>query len=303
MSAAPGARVVNAMTVDVEDYFQVSAFDNVLPRSRWDSMESRVVANTERLLRLFAGAGVRGTFFVLGWVAERFPALVKQIAAEGHEIASHGFGHRLVYDLTPEQFRDDVRRSKAMLEQTAGVPVVGYRAPSFSVTMRSLWALDVLIEEGYRYDASIFPIHHDRYGIPDSPRHPYRIVRAEGEIVEAPGSTVRWGRFNVPVAGGGYFRILPYAWTRWGISRLNRTERRPAIFYIHPWELDPDQPRLAAGALSRFRHYRNLERAEARLRRLLSDFAFGPIGTLLHDVRPASSFAPAAAPAWTNVPQ
>ena len=208
-----------------------------------------------------------------------------------------------VYDLTPDEFRDDVRRSKELLESAAGMPVVGYRAPSFSITTRSLWALDVLIAEGYRYDASIFPIHHDRYGIPDSPRHPYRIVRPEGEIVEAPGSTVRYGGFNVPVAGGGYFRILPYAWTRWGISRLNRTERRPAIFYIHPWELDPDQPRLAASALSRFRHYRNLGSAEARLRRLLSDFAFGPISALLCDARPADWLATAATPAWTDAPR
>jgi polysaccharide deacetylase family protein (PEP-CTERM system associated) len=273
--------VVNAMTVDVEDYFQVSAFDAVVPRSAWGSMESRVVRNTERLLTLLAEAGARGTFFVLGWVAERQPALVRAIAAAGHEIASHGYGHRLVYDLEPAAFREDVRRSKDLLESAAGTAVHGYRAPSYSVTTRSLWALDVLIEEGFRYDASIFPIHHDRYGIPDSPRHPYRVTRTAGEILEAPGSTVRLGRLNLPVAGGGYFRILPYWWTRWGIARLNAQEQRPAIFYIHPWEIDPGQPRIAAGRVSRFRHYCNLARAEERLRRLLADFRFAPMRDVL----------------------
>lgn len=273
--------VVNAMTVDVEDYFHVSAFDGVLPRSRWDSIESRVVANTERILDIFQDMDVRATFFVLGWVAERYPGLVRRIAAAGHELASHGYAHRLVYDLTPSMFRDDIRRSKAVMEQSAGAAVRGYRAPSYSVTPRSLWALDILIEEGFTYDASIFPIHHDRYGIPLSPRHPYRISRELGEILEAPASTVRWGPFNFPVAGGGYFRILPYEWTRWGISRINRDEQRAAIFYIHPWEVDPDQPRLSGSLLSRFRHYRNLDKTEARLRRMLNDFRFGPMTSIL----------------------
>lgn len=273
--------VLNAMTVDVEDYFHVSAFDGVLPRSRWDSIESRVVANTERILDIFGDMDVRATFFVLGWVAERYPGLVRRIAASGHELASHGYAHRLVYDLTPSMFRDDIRRSKNVMEQAAGVAVRGYRAPSYSVTPRSLWALDILIEEGFTYDASIFPIHHDRYGIPLSPRHPYRIPRDGGEILEAPASTVRWGPFNFPVAGGGYFRILPYAWTRWGISRINHQEHRAAIFYIHPWEVDPDQPRLSGSVLSRFRHYRNLDKTEARLRQMLKDFRFGPMTAIL----------------------
>jgi polysaccharide deacetylase family protein (PEP-CTERM system associated) len=281
MSAPAGERTVNAMTVDVEDYFHVSAFDGVLPRAEWDRMESRVVANTERLLAVFAEAPVQATFFVLGWVAERYPALVRQIAAAGHEIASHGYAHRLVYDLTPVMFRDDIRRSKAILEDAAGGPVEGYRAPSYSVTPRSLWALDILIAEGFRYDASIFPIHHDRYGIPVSARHPYTIRRPAGEILEAPGSTVQWGPFNFPVAGGGYFRILPYAWTRWGIERLNRLEQRAAIFYIHPWEIDPDQPRLTGSLLSRFRHYRNLDQTESRLRRLVADFDFSTMKCVL----------------------
>lgn len=285
--------VMNAVTVDVEDYFHVNAFEGILPRTRWDRMESRVVANTERLLDIFEQASVRGTFFVLGWVAERFPELVRSIAAQGHEIASHGYAHRLVYDLTPVMFRDDIRRSKAVLESTCGVAVNGYRAPSYSITPRSLWAVDILIEEGFTYDASVFPIHHDRYGIPLSPRHPYRLQRESGAIIEAPASTVQWGPLNFPVAGGGYFRILPYAWTKWGIRRINRRERRPAIFYIHPWEIDPAQPRLSGGVLSRFRHYRNLDQTEHRLCRLLADFRFGTMRSLLAQL--ASTPSPVAA--------
>jgi polysaccharide deacetylase family protein (PEP-CTERM system associated) len=287
--------VTNAMTIDVEDYFHVSIFDGVVPRSRWDTLESRVVANTERILEIFSDNEVTATFFVLGWVAERFPHLVSHIAAMGHEIASHGYGHRLVYDQTRRAFREDVRRSKSLLEDISGGPVIGYRAPSYSITPRSLWALDVLIEEGYRYDTSIFPIRHDRYGIPISPRHPYELRRAAGDIVEAPASTTTVGPMNLPVAGGGYFRILPYGWTHWGIRRINQHEGRPAVFYLHPWEIDPGQPRLAAGALSRFRHYRNLRHTESRLVRLLSDFAFGPMTQLLQT---ASHRAPAGEPAF-----
>jgi polysaccharide deacetylase family protein (PEP-CTERM system associated) len=281
--------IVNAMTVDVEDYFHVSAFDGVLPRSEWDRMESRVVRNTDRLLELFAETSVRATFFVLGWVAERHPSLVRGILAGGHEVASHGYAHRLVYDLTPDMFRDDIRRSKRILEDAGGCVVEGYRAPSYSVTPRSLWALDILIDEGFHYDASIFPIHHDRYGIPVSPRHAYTLHRAAGEILEAPASTARWGPFNFPVAGGGYFRILPYEWTRWGISRINRLEQRAAIFYIHPWEIDPGQPRLSGSLMSRFRHYRNLDQTESRLRRLVADFAFGPMTQVLGRATAAST--------------
>ena len=284
-SESPSHRVVNVMSVDVEDYFHVSTFARTVDRASWDGMESRVVANTTRLLDLFQDFQVKATFFVLGWVAERHPALVRDIAARGHEIASHGYGHQLIYEQTAEVFREDVRRAKQMLEDAAGVEVQGYRAPSFSVTCQSLWALDVLIEEGYRYDASIFPIRHDRYGIPASPRHPYVICDGAGEITEVPGSTVRVGTMNVPVAGGGYFRIFPYAWTRWGISRLNRREGRAAVFYIHPWEIDPGQPALPASRLGRFRHYRNLDRTHARLRALLSQFAFGPITSLLANRR------------------
>lgn len=277
--------VVNAMTIDVEDYFHVSVFDGILPRSAWDTMESRVCRNTERLLDIFSEFEVRATFFVLGWVAERFPDLVRTIAGRGHEIASHGYAHRLIYDQTPSAFRDDVRRAKALLEETGGRRVLGYRAPSYSITPRSLWALDILLEEGYRYDSSIFPIRHDRYGIPVSQREPYVVERKAGTLFEVPGSTTTIGPLNLPIAGGGYFRILPYWWTRWGIARVNRLERRPAVFYLHPWEIDPEQPHLPAGKLSSFRHYRNLDSTETRLRRLLGDFKFGTVESLVDDVR------------------
>jgi polysaccharide deacetylase family protein (PEP-CTERM system associated) len=285
--------VVNALTIDVEDYFHVSVFDGLVPRADWEKLESRVCANTDRLLDILGDT--KGTFFVLGWVATQFPTIVATIARAGHEIASHGFAHRLVYDQTPRAFREDVRRAKAVLEAAAGVEVVGYRAPSYSITPQSLWALDILIEEGYRYDASIFPIRHDRYGIPLSPRHPYVVERPAGSLLEAPASTTRVGPFNLPVAGGGYFRILPYAWTKWGIGRVNRVERRAAIFYLHPWEVDPGQPHLRAGLLSRFRHYRNLDKTEARLRRLLDDFQFAPLAQVLQR---AAVGEPLQSPAW-----
>jgi peptidoglycan/xylan/chitin deacetylase (PgdA/CDA1 family) len=240
ISAHDTERVHNAMTVDVEDYYQVSTFDHVVPRSSWNAMESRVCGNTRRLLDIFDAYGVRGTFFVLGWLAERYGELVREIAGRGHEVASHGYSHRLVYEQTPAAFRADVRLAKRLLEDASGMAVKGYRAPSFSITTRSLWALDILIEEGYTYDSSIFPIRHDRYGI-----------------------------------------ILPYRWTRWGINRLNRRERRPAVFYLHPWEIDPAQPRLPAAALGQFRHYRNLRKTEGRLRALLGEFSFEPLGSLL----------------------
>ena len=275
------ATIVNAMSVDVEDYFHVSALASVAPRDRWELFERRVEGNTGRLIDLFAQYGVKATFFVLGWVADRHRGLVRRIADAGHEVASHGFGHDLVYDLTPAQFRDDVRRTRALLEDASGTEVFGYRAPSFSITDRSLWALDVLIEEGYRYDASIFPVRHDRYGIPDADPCLHIVKRTSGLIVEVPPATVKLCGLHLPAAGGGYFRLLPYAWTRWGISRLNRVEGRPAVFYLHPWEVDPEQPRLPATGLSRIRHYRNLDQTERRLRRLLTEFRFGPVRDLV----------------------
>jgi polysaccharide deacetylase family protein (PEP-CTERM system associated) len=294
MSGQPVRRsqdVVNAMSVDVEDYFQVSAFERVVSRAGWDALESRVAPNTERVLELFDRANVRATFFVLGWIAERFPALVRRIADAGHEVASHGYHHQLLYMLTPKQFREDVHAAKHSLEQTTGSAVIGYRAPSYSIIKSSLWALDVLIEEGYVYDASIFPIHHDRYGIPDAARHSHVIPLRAGNLVEVPASTVRVGRVNLPIAGGGYFRLLPYAWTRWGIRRVNRLERQPVVFYFHPWEIDPDQPRIAVGRTTRLRHYTGLHRTAGRVAQLLRDFRFDTIASVL-DLDMSSSVTP-----------
>jgi len=289
-------RVVNAMTVDVEDYFHASAFDLVASRSSWAARESRVVKNTQILLQFFDRTHIHATFFILGWVAERCPQLVRDIAAGGHEIASHGFHHQLIYMLTPDQFREDVRRAKATLEDAAGCSVRGYRAPSFSIVQSSLWALDVLTEEGYRYDASIFPIRHDRYGIADAPRHTHRIDTAAGPIVEVPASTVRIGQHNLPIAGGGYFRLLPYAWTHWGMARLNRAGE-PAVFYIHPWEIDADQPRLPVGRVTAMRHYHGLHKTLGRLEALCRDFPFDTVSAML-EARPDTSVP--AATRWAH---
>jgi polysaccharide deacetylase family protein (PEP-CTERM system associated) len=294
-----GASIVNAMSGAVEDYFQVSAFDRVASRAGWDQFDSRVARNTNRLLELFAGAGVRATFFVLGWVAERFPALVREIAAAGHEVASHGYHHQLVFMLTPKQFREDVRDAKRTIEDLIGAPVVGYRAPSYSIVQSSLWALDILVEEGYRYDTSIFPIHHDRYGIPGAARHAHVLECQAGRLIEMPASTVQMGGVNLPIAGGGYFRLLPYAWTQWGIRRVNRTERQPVVFYLHPWEIDPDQPRFRVGAATRSRHYGGLSATASRLARLLHDFRFDSVETVLAGAFATAAVAPSrAAPAY-----
>jgi polysaccharide deacetylase family protein (PEP-CTERM system associated) len=275
------ARLLNVMTIDVEDYFHVSAFANVVSPADWPTYESRVCRNTERLLCLLEEAGVHATFFVLGWVAERFPELVQRIHAAGHELASHSYDHGLVYDKTPEQFQQDLRRARAAIEDAAGTVVRGYRAPSYSITERSLWAIDVLIAEGYSYDSSIYPVHHDRYGIPSWPRRIQLLSRARGQIWELPGSTIERMGVNLPMGGGGYFRLLPYWWTRNGIERLNEQEGQPAVFYLHPWEIDPDQPRLNGTSMSRFRHYRNLGQTEHRLRRLLKEFRFGTVSQAL----------------------
>lgn len=285
--------LLNAISVDVEDYFHASAFDRVVARASWDEYESRVEANTRRLLDLFDEQKVRGTFFVLGWVAKKFPSLVKDIAARGHELASHGFHHQLVYMLTPQQFRDDIRSAKGVIEQAAGVRVRGYRAPSFSIIRSSLWALDVLIEEGHTYDASIFPIRHDRYGIADAPRASHVIQRPAGSIVELPASTVRIGGTNYPIAGGGYFRLFPYAATKWGISRVNTRDGEPVVLYIHPWEVDPDQPRLEASRTTRLRHHVGMNTTMDKLRLVTTDFSFGPISDVL-DAR-AQRAVPSAA--------
>jgi polysaccharide deacetylase family protein (PEP-CTERM system associated) len=277
-SCQPGKPgIPNILTVDVEEYFHPNAMDTVLDPSSWDGLPPRVEHNTHRLLDLLSEHEVQATFFVLGWVAERLPHLVAEIARRGHEVACHGYAHRLVYRLGPAGFRDDVRRGKRVLEDCLGTRVVGFRAASYSIVATTLWALDVLIEEGFTYDSSIFPIRHDIYGIPGFHRFAVRLRRAAGEIVEIPPSTVHLLGRNWPVAGGGYFRILPYWVTRRAVQRLNRHDQAAAIVYLHPWELDVDQPRLSAGVVSRFRQYTNLRHTEARLRRLLREFTFAPI--------------------------
>jgi polysaccharide deacetylase family protein (PEP-CTERM system associated) len=261
--------VSNVFSVDVEDYFHVEAFSDVVDRAKWDDYPCRVEDNTRRLLDLADKLNRRGTFFILGWVAERYPSLVREIVSRGHEPACHSYWHRLIYKLTPAEFREDTLRAKAVIEQAAGVQVFGYRAPSYSITARSLWALDVLAEAGFRYDSSIFPISHDIYGIPDAPRFPFRVETPSGELVEYPITTFRLiGERNLPVGGGGYLRIFPFWYTEMGFRKI-RAEALPLIVYIHPWEIDPEQPRLAGRFKSRLRHYTNLSKTEARLSRLL----------------------------------
>jgi len=284
MGAEPSpmsAAIANAFTVDVEDYFHVSAFADTVRRDRWDEYESRVERNTHRLLDLLDGFGTKGTFFVLGWVAERHPGLVREIHARGHEIACHGFSHELVYAQRPEVFRQETLRSKKFLEDVVGVAVQGYRAASYSVTRESLWALDILADAGFTYDSSIFPISHDRYGVPGAPRFPFRFELDAGPLREFPLTTARYGRMLLPVAGGGYFRLLPYEVTKAGLRRVNSRDGAPAVFYLHPWEVDVDQPRLRGSLVSRLRHYTNIGRCEARLKRLLGDFDWAPMGRVL----------------------
>jgi polysaccharide deacetylase family protein (PEP-CTERM system associated) len=274
--------VFNALTVDVEDYFHVAALAAAIDRSTWDQQEYRAEKSTWSLLRLFERHDVRATFFVLGWVARRSPSLVKSIRGNGHEVASHGLSHKLIYNQSPEEFLGETREAKSILEDMLGEPVLGYRASTYSITARSLWALDIIRELGFVYDSSIFPIRHDLYGIPDAPKMPSRIATPAGKtIIEFPMSTARIAGVNVPVSGGGYFRILPYWLTRAGLRKLNIEERRPFVFYLHPWEVDPEQPRVKVGWKSRFRHYTNLNRTEPRLNQLLSEFSFEPMRDVL----------------------
>ncbi|MBW4052624.1 MAG: DUF3473 domain-containing protein [Proteobacteria bacterium] len=276
--------LVNAFTVDVEDYFHVAALASAVSRESWPTRESRVERNTERLLTLLADKRVRGTFFVLGWVAERCPALLRQVVREGHEIACHGYSHQLIYRQSQDEFREETRRAKDILEQAVGQPVLGYRAASFSITRESLWALDVLIDLGFEYDSSIFPIHHDRYGIPGaSPRIGPVSAPSGRTLVEFPMNAASFLGLRVPVSGGGYFRIFPYSLIRAGLRQINRRAGQPFMFYLHPWELDPEQPRIRVGMLSRFRHYTNLHRCERRLSTLLEDFSFAPAAEILRE--------------------
>jgi polysaccharide deacetylase family protein (PEP-CTERM system associated) len=282
-AADPNPAPLNAFSVDVEDWYQVADFDAVIPFADWDRYESRVVHNTDAVLRLLDDAGSKGTFFVLTWNAERHPELVRRIAAAGHEVATHGYAHRIVYEQTPAEFRADVERAKKTLEDLTGEAVLGYRAPSFSFTQRSLWAPDVLLDLGFRYDSSVFPVRDSLYGMPDAQRFPYVIRERDGRrLVEFPITTTELLGRNLPLGGGGYLRVFPYGYMRWGMRRVNRKEGRPAVVYVHPWEIDPEQPRIkTAGKRGFSSHYVNLRGTEAKLRRLLRDFRFAPMRELL----------------------
>ncbi|PXX90733.1 polysaccharide deacetylase family protein [Marinobacter vulgaris] len=277
------SRIANALTIDVEDYFQVAALAEAVKREDWHSMEYRVEANTHRLLELLARHNTRATFFTLGWVAEKSPKLVRDIQKAGHEVASHGYSHQLIYNQTPEVFREETRRSKQILEDITGEPVTGYRAASYSITNQSRWALDILAEEGFVWDSSIFPVHHDRYGMPGTPRWPHRLTTDKGhELAEFPLSTLKLPGYTLPIAGGGYFRLFPYWFSRWGLGSINR-QGQPFVFYLHPWEVDPEQPRLNVKWFSRFRHYNNLDVCEQRLDQLLGQFRFTAMSDVLRD--------------------
>lgn len=284
--------ITNLLTIDVEDYFQVSAFETVSPVETWEARESRVERNTDLILEILEDAGYTSTFFVLGWIARRCPLLVRRITEAGHEVASHGYGHQRVYNLTRSEFRKDIRKSKSLLEDITGKPVHGYRAPSYSISTETGWAFDELHDAGYRYDSSIFPMKHDLYGMADWPRYAgYAVRSVDGDwkpsempaeispqLWEIPISTLRIAGRNFPIAGGGYFRLFPYWLTQSGLKQINHREGRPFIFYLHPWELDPEQPRMhGAGLKSRFRHYLNLHKTETRFRQLLNDFPFASV--------------------------
>lgn len=265
--------ISNALTIDVEDYFQVSAFAPYIRRDEWNARECRVERNVERILALLDRRSTKATFFTLGWVAERYPALVRRIVAGGHELASHGYGHERASDLSPQAFEQDVTRAKHLLEDLSGLPIKGYRAPSFSIGTGNLWAFDTLAKTGHVYSSSIYPIKHDHYGMPDSPRFAFRLPSG---LMEVPVTTLRLGGRNLPSSGGGYFRLLPYSVSRWMLQRINQVDRESAIFYFHPWELDTEQPRVAGIDLkTRFRHYVNIPRMASRLEHLLDDFRWG----------------------------
>jgi polysaccharide deacetylase family protein (PEP-CTERM system associated) len=281
-------KITNALTIDVEDYFQVSAFAPYIRRDEWDSRECRVERNVDRILAMLAEHRIHATFFTLGWIAERYPQLVHRIVAGGHELASHGYGHERASDLTPAAFTEDITRAKRLLEDLGGVEVRGYRAPSFSIGIQNLWAFDCLARTGHRYSSSIYPIQHDHYGMPDSPRFAYRVGAG---LLEVPVTTVRLMKRNLPSSGGGYFRLLPYPVSRWLMRRVNTVDREPAIFYFHPWEIDPGQPRVAGvDAKSRFRHCVNIARNEGRLHRLMQDFRWGRMDQIF---LPGAAAAPA----------
>lgn len=270
-------KVINALTIDVEDYFQVSAFAPHIPRSDWPARECRVERNVDRILLMLDQHGVKATFFALGWLAERYPGVIRRIVAEGHELASHGYGHERASDQTEAAFFADINLAKLILEDLAGHEVQGYRAPSFSISAKNLWAFDCLERAGYRYSSSIYPIRHDHYGMPEAPRHAHAI----GGLLEIPATTLRFLNRNWPASGGGYFRLMPYGLSRWMLRRVNHSDQLPAVFYFHPWEIDSEQPRIPGiSAKTRFRHYVNIHHMEARLHRLLGDFRWGRMDKL-----------------------
>jgi polysaccharide deacetylase family protein (PEP-CTERM system associated) len=293
---APAHALTNALTIDVEDWFQVSAMAPYIRREDWPARECRVERNVDRLLQMLAAQGVQATFFTLGWVAERYPQLVRRIVAAGHELASHGYGHERASELDRSALRADLTRAKALLEDIGGVAVRGYRAPSFSIGAANLWAFDTLAETGHAYSSSLYPIRHDHYGMPEAPRFAHR--RGEG-LIEIPVTTLRLGARNWPGSGGGWFRLYPYPLSRWMVERVNQVDRQPAVFYMHPWEIDPGQPRVPGiDARTRLRHYLNIGRTEQRLQRLLQDFRWGRMDRIFLD--PAAAAPAAAAPATTH---
>jgi polysaccharide deacetylase family protein (PEP-CTERM system associated) len=274
-TATGAGAIVNALTIDVEDYFQVSALAPYIPRSEWDSRTSRIERNVDQILAMLDDHDANATFFTLGWIAERYPEIVRRIVASGHELASHGYAHQRATNQSPEGFYSDIRLARILLEDIGGVAVKGYRAPSFSIGEANPWALECIERAGYRYSSSIYPVRHDHYGMPLAPRFPFQ---AHGNLLEIPIATVRVGKRNLPAGGGGYFRLMPYAMSRWMIRRINRVDGRAAIFYFHPWEIDPDQPRIPGiDARTRFRHYLNLDLTEKRLRRMLFDFRWASV--------------------------
>jgi len=267
--------MLNALTIDLEDYYHATAFEHIIDKRKWEDMESRIQQNLEKILSILDEYQVKATFFALGWVAERYPILIRTIVNEEHEVASHGYNHTMINHQSKGSFKEDIIKTKKILEDITGIKIKGYRAPSFSINKSSLWALNILCENGHMYDSSIFPIRHDRYGMPDAKRFPHSIeLNGKGNIKEFPPSTIRILNWNFPIAGGGYLRLFPIKFIEWGIKKLNNIEKQPAIIYLHPWELDPQQPKIPACWLSRFRHYVNLDTTEKKLRNLIKNFRF-----------------------------
>ena len=290
MNATAPYVFTNALTIDVEDYFQVSAFAPHIGRQEWNSRECRIERNVTRILEMLARRQIKATFFTLGWIAERYPKLIRQIAEQGHEVASHGYGHERASDQSEEAFFADIQLAKVILEDLSGTEVKGYRAPSFSIGKSNLWAFDCLERAGYHYSSSVYPIHHDHYGMPDSPRFAYQIRPG---LMEIPVTTLRVLNRNLPSSGGGYFRLLPYALSRWMLERVNQRDAQAGIFYFHPWEIDVEQPRVAGiSRKTKFRHYVNISRMEGRLEQLLGDFKWGRMDEIfLNPARPEAALA------------